>query len=183
MTSTLTIRSMTLIKRLAKGRPDNFQTPSWPVEKLMDYLSQVPFFAPHKDDKAWDPCCGKGSIVSTLRDMGYDAYGSDKEELDFLTGTNTNEFDYIITNPPYSIKDQFLARCYELGKPFALLMPLTAFEGVKRQALYREHGIQVLFLPRRVNFVTPSGKGKGSHFATAWYTWGFNLSQDIEFLL
>ena len=38
------------------------------------------------------------------------------------------QFDCIITNPPFSLKQEFLQRCYELGKPFALLLPLTTFE-------------------------------------------------------
>jgi hypothetical protein len=79
--------------------------------------------------------------------------------------------DAIVTNPPYSIKDPWLERCYELGKPFALLLPLTALEGIKRQALYRKYGLDVLFLPRRVEFTTPSGKKGGAWFPVAWFTY------------
>jgi len=55
---------------------------------------------------------------------------------DFLVDEPAFAYDCIITNPPYSIKDRFLTRCYELKKPFALLMPLTALEGKYRQQLY-----------------------------------------------
>jgi hypothetical protein len=50
----------------------------------------------------------------------------------------------------FSIKDRFLARFYALGKPFALLLPLTALEGTVRQKYYRAYGVQLLFLPKRV---------------------------------
>lgn len=34
------------------------------------------------------------------------------------------EYDLIISNPPFSIKDMILKRLYELNKPYALLFPL-----------------------------------------------------------
>ncbi len=59
------------------------------------------------------------------------------------------------------------------------MMPITALEGQKRQALYKRHGMQLILLNRRINFETPSGKGGGSWFATAWFTYGLNLPKDI----
>jgi hypothetical protein len=38
-----------------------------------------------------------------------------------------------------------LRRCCESGKPFALLLPLTALEGQKRHELYRRYGLEVIF--------------------------------------
>ena len=42
-------------------------------------------------------------------------------------------FDMIITNPPYSLKDEFIKKCYEWNKPFCLLLPITAFERKARK--------------------------------------------------
>ena len=50
-------------------------------------------------------------------------------------------FNCIITNPPFSIKEKFLARCYQLGKPFALLMPITTFDSRERRKLFHRHGM------------------------------------------
>lgn len=72
----------------------------------------------------------------------------------------------IVTNPPYSQKDAFLRRAYELGLPWFMLLPITAIEGKRRQALYAHHGVS-LYLPRgRIEF----GKG-GVWFYTAWFFW------------
>lgn len=79
-------------------------------------------------------------------------------------------------------KEKFLERCYELGKPFALLMPLTALESKKRQTLFRKHGIQLIIPDKRINFETPSGKGSGAWFLTAWFCYGLNLPKDINFV-
>ena len=42
------------------------------------------------------------------------------------------EWDILISNPPYSIKDAIIKRVYELNKPFALLLPLNSLQGKQR---------------------------------------------------
>lgn len=82
----------------------------------------------------------------------------------------------IITNPPYSLKDDFLKRCYEYKKPFCLLLPITALEGKVRGQMFRENGIEVLVLDGRVQFmknmIKDYNKSKsGSWFNTSWFCW------------
>jgi hypothetical protein len=160
---------------------DNFQTPEWPIKALTKVI--------HKklvEKTILDPCCGKGHLRKTLNDQGYYCIGTDIDRgFNFLT-TNPNslgDYDLIITNPPYSLKDEFLERCYNIGKPFALLMPLTALEGQKRLALYKKNGMQLALLPKRVNFIPPTeGKKSSAWFPTAWFTYGFNLDKDLIYL-
>ena len=163
-----------------KGRPDNFQTPSWPVQLLLDTI-QVKTW---EQCTFWDPCRGKGNIEKVIRSNGHLSVGTDIDMgFDFLNLKVEPKFDAIITNPPYSLKDEFLAKCYELGKPFALLLPLSALEGKKRQPLYKKYGMQLCLLPRRVNFETPNNVKKSScHFSTAWFTNGFGFGKDINYL-
>jgi len=156
------------------GSPDDFQTPREALDPLLPYLN--------KEWLIWECASGKGNLVSGLNNKGYLTIGTD-----ILTGHNfleyePKEFNCIITNPPFSLKEQFLKRCYDLKKPFALLLPLTTFEGIKRQALFRKYGIQVIFFDKRINFETPSGKGGGSWFATAWFCYGLNLPKDMNFI-
>jgi len=61
-------------------------------------------------------------------------------------------------------------------------LPLTALESEKRQKLFREYGLQLIIPNKRINFETPSKKGSGSWFATAWFTWGLNLPKDLMFV-
>lgn len=164
-------------KLQAAGHSDHFQTPVWAVAPLLPYLNRA--------WRIWEPACGKGNLVKAFRAEGFSCQGTDVEgnEVDFLTQTVLPwyPFDCIVTNPPYSLKDEFLARCYEIGKPFALLLPFTALEGRTRQSLYRRHGLEVLILPRRVDFETPSGKGSSSWFPVAWFTWGLELGSSLTF--
>ena len=168
---------------------DDFQTPPEALKSLLPYLK--------KNWVIWECACGKGNLYDEFRRLGYKVFGSDiindSEELDdnlppfidFLLedkGMQINGVDCIVTNPPYSLKQQFLEKCYELEKPFALLLPLTTFETEKRQNLFKKYGLEVIFLPKRINFETPSGKGSGSWFATAWFTNGLKIGKELNFI-
>lgn len=152
----------------ANGRPDDFQTPAIALNPLL------PFLKP--DWTIWEPACGKGNLAKGLDGKGYKTISTDiLSGQNFLTYFPQTKFDCIITNPPFSMKDEFIERCYLLEKPWALLMPLTTFEGKKRQFMFRKHGVQVLFFNKRINFETPSGNGSGAWFMTAWFTYGLGL--------
>lgn len=144
---------------------DLFQTDPSAVWPLLPYLKP--------DWLIWEPAAGEKRIKNCLELEGFDVVASD-----IITGEDFFEFipplnmhDAIVTNPPYSVKDRWIERCYDLGKPFALLLPFTALEGIKRQKLYRQHGIDLLVLPKRVPFKTPSGRVGGAWFPCAWFTW------------
>lgn len=159
---------------LLNGNSNDFQTPSLALNPLYKYLK--------KEWLIWECSCGRGNLVNALNSKGYLTIGTDiMSGHDFLN-YKPEKFDCIITNPPFSLKEKFLERCYKLNKPFALLLPLTTFEGKKRQELFREYGVQVIFFDKRINFETPSGKGSGSWFATAWFTWGLNLPKELNFV-
>lgn len=167
---------------------DNFQTPPIALQPLLPYIK--------KHWRVWDCACGEGNINAELSRNGIaslrsDKYGEGTWKVDFLSDEilygvgcliYMHHFDCIVTNPPYRFKDEFLARCYEIGKPFALLMPITALEGKFRQKLYKENGIEIIFMDKRINYITPNKVAKSSaHFASAWFTWGLNIGKEMTF--
>jgi hypothetical protein len=161
---------------MRSGSPNDFQTPPAALVPLLRYVPA--------SWTVWECACGKGNLVGALKEAGYPVVASDlyvgETRADFLIDGPPN-FDCVVTNPPFSLKDEFLARCYLLGKPFALLLPITALGGVRRQTMYRKHGLQVLMLGRRVHFETPSGNGTGAWQEHAWFTSGLNLPSDLVF--
>jgi hypothetical protein len=162
---------------LKNGSSDDFQTPKIALTPLIPFLK--------KDWEIWECAEGKGNLTQGLKEQGFSVYGSDLKDnsaCDFLTWQPFQKFDCIVTNPPFSLKQEFLQRCYELKKPFALLLPLTTFETAKRQELFKKYGLQVIFFDKRINFETPSGKGGGSWFATAWFTHGLHLPKELNFV-
>lgn len=152
---------------------NDFQTPVEALIPLLPYLK--------KEWLIWECACGRRNLVKALNEKGFSAIGTDILTGDDFLKWLPEKFDCIITNPPYSIKQQFLERCYTLKKPFALLLPLTTFETQKRQELFKRYGLEVIFLSKRLNFETPSGKGSGSWFATAWFTNGLGIGKELNF--
>ena len=159
---------------LIQGNSNDFQTPPESLEPLLPYLK--------KEWTIWECACGKGNLVKELERLEYNIIGTDVlTGQDFLT-YQPEKFDCIITNPPFSIKQKFIERCYQLNKPFALLLPLTTFETAKRQELFKKYGLEVIFFDKRINFETPSGKGSGSWFATMWLSWKLNIGKEMTFV-
>jgi len=164
---------------MVKGASNDFQTPPEALAPLFPFLD--------KNWRIWECAAGEGNLSREFKRRGYDVIGTDINHKDmvfrkdFLKWQPT-KYDCIVTNPPYSIKQEFLNRCYTLEKPFALLLPLTTFETAKRQELFKSYGVQVIFFDRRINFKTPSGIGGGSWFSTAWFCWGLGLKKDMTFV-
>jgi len=147
---------------LSRKYSDDFQTPPVALKPLIPFLK--------KDWIIWEPAEGRGNLTKALRELGFKVIGTDiKSGHDFLKW-QPEKFDCIVTNPPYTLRYEFIKRCYELGKPWAMLMTLTTLEG-RRQELFEKYGIELLLLNKRVNFETPSGKGSGAWFPVAWFCW------------
>lgn len=129
-----------------------------PIEALKPLLAVLP-----KDMVYYDCTSGlSSSIVDFLNDNGFTCKAS--EGRDFLTDS-FQDYDCIITNPPYSKKDKFIEKCYSTGKPFALLLPVSSLQGVKRGSMFDIKGIELLVLNKRIDF---TGK-KSPHFGVAWF--------------
>jgi type I restriction-modification system DNA methylase subunit len=89
-------------------------------------------------------------FVKTLEAMEHTViYGID----DFIEG-QFRLCDYIITNPPFSIKDKVIQKVYEYGVKSVLVMPLDALGGVKRHNMYKEYGYPSVYIPsRRISYI------------------------------
>ena len=148
-----------MINYIQNPKNDELYTPMYAIEPLIKYIS--------KDLIIWE-CTDYGSsnITKLFRENGNIVITTHKKDLNFLTDKPDFDFDIIITNPPYSLKDEFLQKCYEYGKPFALLLPITALEGVERGKMFREHGIELLVLDKRCDFLDNK---KSNWFNTSWF--------------
>jgi len=167
---------------MRSNSPDNFQTEPAALDWLLPYLP--------KRWRIWEPACGNGNLVRRFIGEGFYTTGTDiLKGDDFMSDRLADDqWDMICTNPPFSIKEKFLGRCYHLGKPFALLMPLTTFDAVDRRQLMKEHGVEVILPPRRINFETPNhaknvaeGKRTSAWFYSVWITWGLKIGKQLVF--
>jgi 23S rRNA G2445 N2-methylase RlmL len=157
----------TILPRQKNVKLDEVFTPKEAIYPLLPFLP--------KGCTIWECAAGTGELARHFREEGFKVI----EGEDFFSELFNS--DVIVTNPPYSKKDAFLKRAYEIGRPFAFLLPLTALEGKTRGSLYRLFGIQLIIPNKRINFIVPSGK-KSAWFQTAWFTTGLNLTKDLNFV-
>ncbi len=115
-----------------------------------------------------------------MRDARIGSIGTDiNGGHDFFT-YEPDWWDVIVTNPPFSLKIPWIERCYELGKPWALLLPVETIGTKHAQELFTAHEpeIGIIYMNKRINFKMPNKgwDGAGAQFPTAWYTWKFGFS-------
>ena len=149
-----------MVEYMKKPKYDNLFTPYEGVIPLLDFLPRY--------WKYWEPTDpGNSNITTVMSDLGYNVRGTHiNTGVDFLEDEPGFDYDCIITNPPYSIKDEFLKRAFELDKPFCFLLPITALEGVRRGQMFRQYGIELLVLDRRLVYLSDK---KGNWFNSSWF--------------
>lgn len=143
---------------------DEVYTPAYAVKPLLKYISrnQYTIWCPFdKEDSAYVIELRKAGhkVIATHIDDGYN----------FFTYEPKEQYDIIISNPPFSLKDEVLKRLIELNKPFAILLPLPSLQGQKRfECLNRN--CQALIFDKRINFLdAPNGNvRKGVAFASIY---------------
>ena len=133
---------------------DETLTLKYAVEPIVKYLKEkdykrilCPFSLYHS------------KYVEVLRENGFEVIHNDGE-MDFFNLTKEDmkqwNIDCIVDNPPYSIKDEVIKRLYELGVPFAILLPQNSLQGKARTSLYVKHGLEYLGFDSRICFYTKS---------------------------
>ena len=145
---------------------DEVFTPFYAVEPLLKYIP--------KDKVIWCPFDEEWSAYYQLfTENGYKVIRSSlMEGQDFFTYEPKEHYDIIVSNPPFSKKDEILKRLNDLGKPFAVLLPANSIQGRKRYQTCFKNGIQMLCFDFRVDYHTNFNFGtytKGKHFASAYF--------------
>ena len=155
------------LKLMGKNHSDELYTPEGAINVLLPYLK--------KGSIILECAYGTGKLAKHLENKGFRVVGD--KDFNFLKDKGYANTDYIITNPPFSLKIKFIEECYRRKKPFALLLPITTFDGAKIRKMFSENGIQLLFLAKRTDF---NGKGN-PWFYTCWFTYGLNLPKELNY--
>lgn len=131
--------------KVAGSGKDEFYTPLYAVLPIAKYLKpRSVIWCPFDTSESWfyKELTGQGHtiILSHIFD------GGDFFEMDI-------ECDYIISNPPYSVKGDVLKRLFDLGKPFAMLVGVVGlFESQKRFEMFRDNEFEIMYLNKRVSY-------------------------------
>jgi hypothetical protein len=168
---------------------DYFPTPPWATRAVCEWIwgrTYEPFMA----NTAWEPACGEGHMARPMGEWFKEVFASDISDYgfgyyqDFLSPTSRTA-DWIITNPPFKLAQEFATKAIERSKSGAALLVRTAFlEGVTRhrELFTKLPPSHILQFTERV----PMHKGrlvKDGSTATAycWIVWKKGVSGGTRF--
>ena len=123
---------------------DEVYTPSYAIKPLLKYIS--------KDKIIWCPFDTEDSeYVKILNNNGNKVIFSHIDNgQNFFEYEPEENYDLIISNPPFSIKDMIIKRLDELNKPYAILLPVPTLQGQKRFPYMKN--CQALIFDKRINY-------------------------------
>ena len=138
---------------VASSQNDEFYTPPYAIKPLLKYLKPK--------SKIW--CCfdtENSWYVKLLREEGHTVYhssiltgGDFFEIIDKHTPLLKKGLDYIISNPPYSKKDEVLTYLFTLDIPFAMLMGVVGiYESKTRFELFKNNIFEEMFFNKRISY-------------------------------
>lgn len=135
--------------KVAGSGNDEFYTPLYAIEPLIKYLKP--------ESNIWCPFDTEDSFfVKRLRELGHTVFGTHLDGgVDFfeIPDEALKRADYIISNPPYSLKSEVLKRLFEVKVPFAMLVGVVGlFESQKRFEMFRDNDFEIMYFNRRVSY-------------------------------
>lgn len=161
---------------------DFYSTPDWCTRAIL------PHFEPF--DSVLDPCAGDGAILKVVTPRkivhGFELNSKRVVECDrdLIICWNIDSldpelkwccklitqlsYDLIITNPPYSLAQQFIEKAIDSNAhQIAMLLRLNYLGSQKRASFWKKHPCDIYVLPKR-----PSFTGTGTDATEyAWFVW------------
>lgn len=138
---------------------DEWYTPQFIVDKCVEIYQKQLYGKPPKILLPYDT--ENSLFVKTLKDKDI-TYGI----RDFLE--NDYNYDVLITNPPFSLKEKVFEKCLQNGKHFILVLPETFVFSVKFFDLLEKYKFNYkIYSPKqRVYFIDENGKQNRPNFHT-----------------
>jgi len=161
---------------------DFFPTPPWATRALCEHVLPGVWYS--RQMMAWDPACGEGHMARPLAEYFAEVLASDVHPYgfgavqDFLFPHDDRCADWIITNPPFRLAQQFIAQgLAEARGGVAVLVRVAFLEGIERfEKLFsvRPPAVVAQFVER-----VPMVKGRCDRSAStatayAWIVWRCN---------
>jgi len=157
-----------------------YRTPTHAVEAL---LEREQF-----EGVVWEVASGDGSIVDVLKEYGYRVKSTDLTTgTDFLKSRASAA--NIITNPPYSLAEEFLIHAKKLAKrKVAMLLPIYFFRGRDRFDIFKgdEFPLKKIYMfSERLTFSLKfEGQLVGEAGCHGWFVWerGYRRQTTIDWI-
>ena len=170
---------------------DDFPTPPWATRALLDHLIDGRLWPYVDGQSVREPAANRGHMVKPLAEYfgrveasDIHDYGAGFAVQDYLFGPPPPRTDWTITNPPFRLAEQFVARALECSDAVAMIVRSAFLEGVGRHKSLFSVRRPRLVLQFTERVVMHKGKlsAKGST-ATAycWIVWTKSRVHTTEF--
>lgn len=176
-----------IISSMAKWerkKADLYPTPNDCTYSLLPYLSElVP-----TGSLILEPACAEGQMVNSLVEFGYEVHGYDLREdvsggeggVDFLSEFFSKSYDAVVTNPPFSLAEEFIRKAIDTAPVVAMLLKSQFWNTVNRKQLFRDtKPFRVLNLTWRPAFLELE-RGKSPLMDCAWTIWQRGYTGDCR---
>lgn len=132
--------------KLAGSGNDEFYTPEYAISPIIKYLE--------KGKTVWCPFdTEKSNFVKILKDSGLNVINSHLESGTDFFNCEVPQCDYIVSNPPYSLKGQVFAKLFDIAKPFAMLVGVVGiFESQKRFSMFKDNKFEIMYFNKRISY-------------------------------
>jgi len=155
----------------SKGKNDECYTPDYAVLPILKYIpiNSIIWCPFDKEDSNFVKLISKTNTVK---------HSHIEEGRDFYN-YEPNEWDIIISNPPFSNKRKIFERALSFNKPFALLMSNTWLNDSAPKILFKDKDLQLLMFDRRMLFINNGVENNKITFSTSYYCYKFLPKQII----
>jgi hypothetical protein len=145
---------------------DDYATPPWVTRIIIPHIPTT---------EVWECAAGDGKMVRVMRKAGLIVRSTTLSEKtgrgNFLTATNEHDHYAIVTNPPYSLAQEFVEHALDLAPFVAMLLPSEWDTAKGREHLFGACGRfhKKIVITQRIRWIVGS---KGSPSANhAWFIW------------
>lgn len=142
--------------KVAGSGNDEFYTPVYAIKPILKYIKC--------SSTIWCPFdTADSNFVKELVKEGHKVIATHIENGDDFFTIPPVECDYIISNPPYSLKGKVFKRLFEIGKPFAMLVGVVGlFESEERFSMFADNDFEIMYLNKRVSYFKDYAEQKPS---------------------
>ena len=158
----------------SSGNNDECYTPDYAVKPILKYIPEgATVWCPFDTDASEFVrlISKKNKVIKSHLDDGQD----------FLQWQPSEDWDVIVSNPPFSNKRKFFERALSFNKPFALIMTNTWLNDSTPKILFHDKDLQLLMFDKRMEFNQSDGKVNNKiTFSSSYYCWNFLFVKDDE---
>ena len=156
---------MNFSTQIKQSNTDEWYTPKECVELIVPYLKRGGYkkiLCPFDKEES--------NFVKVLSDHGFEVqYSHIETGTDFFDIDNLDDFDAVVSNPPFSKRQMILEKLFASKVPFAMILNFNGlFDSKARWHLFKDNPFQLLIPLGRMHFFNDECVGNSPNFQSIY---------------